>query len=93
MLTKRQRELFDFIDGQMSETGICPSYDEMKDGIGLSSKSSVHRLIIALEERGFIRRLKDRARSVEIISRPDGAVARRQNETDVIYGQIRGCWL
>src|SRR5258708_33113448 len=65
MLTKKQHELLLFINKRLGETGICPSFDEMKESLGLKSKSGVHRLITGLEERGFIRRLAHRARALE----------------------------
>ncbi|MCP1199336.1 transcriptional repressor LexA [Notoacmeibacter sp. MSK16QG-6] len=74
MLTKKQRELLLFIDQRLKETGIPPSFDEMKDALDLASKSGIHRLITALEERGFIRRLPNRARALEIIRLPSGGV-------------------
>ena len=71
MLTSKQKELLTFINERLQETGVPPSFDEMKDALSLQSKSGVHRLIIALEERGFIRRLPHRARAIEIIKLPD----------------------
>ena len=71
MLTKKQRELLVFIDQRLSVNGVSPSFDEMKDALGLASKSGIHRLITGLEERGFIRRLPHRARALEILRRPD----------------------
>ncbi|WP_074380684.1 transcriptional repressor LexA [Bartonella doshiae] len=71
MLTCKQYELLLFIHNHMKETGIPPSFDEMKVALELASKSGIHRLITALEERGFIRRLSNRARAVEIIRLPD----------------------
>src|ERR1700741_2772988 len=71
MLTKKQYELLMFIHERVRETGVPPSFDEMKDALDLRSKSGIHRLITALEERGFIRRLKTRARALEIIRLPD----------------------
>ncbi len=71
MLTKKQYELLLFIDGRLSSTGISPSFDEMKDALNLQSKSGIHRLISALEERGYIRRLPHRARALEIIKVPN----------------------
>lgn len=73
MLTKKQHELLLFIDGRLRSTGISPSFDEMKEALGLRSKSGIHRLITALEERGFIRRLAHRARALEVLKLPDGA--------------------
>ena len=69
MLTKKQHELLMFIQERMKEAGVPPSFDEMKDALDLKSKSGIHRLITALEERGFIRRLPNRARALEVISR------------------------
>ncbi len=71
MLTKKQCELLLFIDQRLMESGISPSFDEMKDALGLASKSGIHRLIIGLEERGFIRRLPHRARALEILRLPE----------------------
>ena len=71
MLTRKQRELLKFIQEKLGETGISPSFDEMKEALGLKSKSGVHRLISALEERKFIRRLPNRARALEIIKMPE----------------------
>jgi SOS regulatory protein LexA len=71
MLTRKQHELLMFIHERMKETGIPPSFDEMKDALDLASKSGIHRLITALEERGFIRRLPNRARAMEVIKLPD----------------------
>ena len=67
MLTRKQRELLQFIQDRLGETGVSPSFDEMKDALGLKSKSGVHRLITGLEERGFIRRLPHRARALEVM--------------------------
>lgn len=75
MLTKKQLELLRFIESRVSETGIPPSFDEMKVALDLASKSGIHRLIKALEERGYIRRLPNRARAVEIIRMPELASA------------------
>lgn len=71
MLTHKQHELLLFIHACVKETGISPSFDEMKDALDLASKSGIHRLISALEERGFIRRLPNRARALEVIRLPD----------------------
>ena len=70
MLTQKQHDLLKFIDKRLKKNSISPSYDEMKDALGLASKSGIHRLITALEERGFIRRLPHRARALEIIKLP-----------------------
>jgi repressor LexA len=71
MLTRKQFELLRFVHERLKETGIPPSFDEMKDALDLRSKSGIHRLITALEERGFIRRLPNRARAIEVIKLPD----------------------
>ena len=70
MLTRKQHELLMFIHERMKEAGIPPSFDEMKEALDLASKSGIHRLITALEERGFIRRLPNRARALEVIKLP-----------------------
>lgn len=72
MLTKKQRDLLLFIHDRLQVEGIPPSFDEMKDALELKSKSGIHRLITALEERGFIRRLPNRARALEILRLPEG---------------------
>ncbi len=71
MLTRKQLELLDFIKQRMDRDGVPPSFDEMKDALDLRSKSGIHRLITALEERGFIRRLAHRARALEIVKLPE----------------------
>jgi repressor LexA len=71
MLTAKQRELLLLIDDRLKTGGISPSFDEMRDALGLKSKSGVHRLISALEERGFIRRLPNRARALEVLKTPE----------------------
>jgi repressor LexA len=73
MLTRKQHELLMFIHERLKETGVPPSFDEMKDALDLRSKSGIHRLIKALEERGFIRRLPNRARAVEVLRLPESA--------------------
>ena len=75
MLTKRQQELLLLIDRRLREDGVSPSFEEMKDAVGLKSKSGIHRLITALEERGFIRRLPNRARALEVLRLPETAEA------------------
>lgn len=77
MLTAKQRELLLFIQRKLEETGISPSFEEMKEALDLKSKSGVHRLISALEERGFIRRLPNRARALEVLKQPDDIAASR----------------
>jgi repressor LexA len=71
MLTRKQHELLRFIQVRLEETGISPSFEEMKEALDLKSKSGVHRLISALEERGFIRRLPNRARALEVLKQPE----------------------
>lgn len=73
MLTKKQHQLLLFIHHRIEETGVSPSFEEMKDALDLRSKSGIHRLITALEERGFIRRLPNRARALEVTRLPDEA--------------------
>jgi repressor LexA len=93
MLTRKQFELLRFIHERLKEAGIPPSFDEMKDALDLRSKSGIHRLITALEERGFIRRLPNRARAIEVIKLPDsvghGVGARARGFTpSVIEGNL-----
>lgn len=78
MLTQKQRELLDFINGRIMASGVSPSFDEMKEALGLRSKSGIHRLITALEERGFLRRLPNRARALEVLRLPDAASTARK---------------
>jgi repressor LexA len=73
MLTRKQYDLLRFIHERLKEAGVPPSFEEMKDALGLQSKSGVHRLIMALEERGFIRRLPNRARALEVVKLPEAA--------------------
>jgi repressor LexA len=73
MLTEKQKELLLFIHARMQDSGVPPSFDEMKDALDLKSKSGIHRLITALVERGFIRRLPHRARAIEVIRLPENA--------------------
>ena len=90
MLTRKQHELLMFIHERIKETGVSPSFDEMKEALDLASKSGIHRLITALEERGFIRRLAHRARALEVVKMPDqataGGRARGPFRPDVIEG-------
>jgi repressor LexA len=92
MLTRKQHELLLFIHERMKESGIPPSFDEMKDALDLASKSGIHRLITALEERGFIRRLPNRARALEVIRMPEtmapGLQPRRGFSPSVIEGSL-----
>ena len=82
MLTKKQNELLHYIRQRLEQDGVSPSFDEMKDALDLRSKSGIHRLIGALEERGFIRRLPHRARALEVLRVPD-AVSHRPKATPV----------
>jgi repressor LexA len=75
MLTAKQHELLRFIQRKLEETGISPSFEEMKDALDLKSKSGVHRLISALEERGFLHRLPNRARALEVLRQPENVTA------------------
>ncbi|MDO8901586.1 MAG: transcriptional repressor LexA [Phenylobacterium sp.] len=75
MLTRKQHELLMFIHERIKETGVSPSFDEMKEALDLASKSGIHRLITALEERGFLRRLPHRARALEVVKLPQEATA------------------
>ena len=75
MLTRKQLDLLQFIQQRMRESGVPPSFDEMKDALDLKSKSGIHRLITALEERGFLRRLPNRARAIEVIRLPESMSA------------------
>jgi repressor LexA len=100
MLTRKQSELLTYIHARLAESGISPSFEEMKDALALKSKSGVHRLISALEERGFIRRLPNRARALEIVRMPDSrgglasaprsAVTPPQAANDVIELPLHG---
>ena len=92
MLTRKQHELLLFIHDRLKETGIPPSFDEMKEALDLASKSGIHRLITALEERGFIRRLPNRERALEVLRLPDsiapGLNAARRFSPSVIEGSL-----
>jgi repressor LexA len=93
MLTRKQHELLMFIHERLKEHGIPPSFDEMKDALDLASKSGIHRLITALEERGFIRRLPNRARALEVLRMPDSiapglAPQRNKFSPSVIEGSL-----
>ncbi len=80
MLTRKQFELLMFINERLEATGISPSFEEMKEALDLRSKSGIHRLIVSLEERGFIRRLPHRARALEVVKLPQDAVGAAQIE-------------
>jgi len=86
MLTKKQLDLLEFIHKRVQRDGVPPSFDEMKEALDLRSKSGIHRLITALEERGFIRRLAHRARALEIVKLPDAMQARTGFTPRVIDG-------
>lgn len=87
MLTKKQLDLLEFIQKRVQRDGVPPSFDEMKEALDLRSKSGIHRLITALEERGFIRRLAHRARALEIIKLPESMLAKKPGfEPRVIAG-------
>ena len=100
MLTAKQRDLLLFIHNRLTETGVPPSFDEMKLALDLKSKSGIHRLIMALEERGFIRRLPHRARALEVVKLPEsmgpggsagkasGGAAQRGFTPSVIQGTL-----
>ncbi|WP_026147735.1 transcriptional repressor LexA [Robiginitomaculum antarcticum] len=81
MLTQKQHDLLFFIDKRLKAGGVSPSYDEMKDALGLASKSGIHRLITALEERGFIRRLPHRARALEVLKMPQIEAAKLKTKS------------
>lgn len=88
MLTAKQFELLNFIHQRLEETGISPSFEEMKEALGLKSKSGIHRLISALEERSFLRRLPNRARALEVLKLPDmgqdAPIKRNNSVLDVV---------
>ena len=86
MLTRKQLDLLRFINDRVQRDGVPPSFDEMKEALDLRSKSGIHRLITALEERGFIRRLAHRARAIEIVRLPDSLAPRAQGGLRVIEG-------
>jgi len=95
MLTEKQKELLLFIHGRMQERGVPPSFDEMKDALDLRSKSGIHRLITALVERGFIRRLPHRARAIEVIKLPENqglmqSGGQGSNSADALASPQRG---
>jgi len=90
MLTEKQKELLLLIHARLQETGVPPSFDEMKDALDLKSKSGIHRLITALEERGFIRRLPHRARALEVVKLPENAVEGSSRRTGFQPSVIEG---
>ncbi len=81
MLTRKQYELLTFIDGQIRANGVSPSFEEMKDALSLKSKSGIHRLITALEERGFVKRLAHRARALEVLRLPQNIEPRQTTKS------------
>lgn len=83
MLTAKQHELLHFIQQRLDASGISPSFEEMKEALGLKSKSGIHRLISALEERGFLRRLPNRARALEVLKVPEAAKSQVRNDNVV----------
>ena len=94
MLTRKQLELLLFINERLKEDGVPPSFEEMKEALNLQSKSGIHRLILALEERGFLRRMPNRARALEVLKLPDahnpslGAPKRQNFSPNVIQGNL-----
>src|SRR5690606_7138962 len=84
MLTAKQHELLHFIQQRLDASGISPSFEEMKEALGLKSKSGIHRLISALEERGFLRRLPNRARALEVLKLPEAARAKAPSDHNVL---------
>jgi repressor LexA len=89
MLTVKQHELLLFINKRLNELGVSPSFDEMREALDLKSKSGVHRLISALEERGFIRRLPNRARALEVLKLPESAVPASPTPRPIVPAAIR----
>ena len=89
MLTRKQHELLVYINQRLSADGVSPSFDEMKDALGLRSKSGIHRLITALEERGFIRRLPHRARALSVLKLPESAAVPGNFPANVIRGRFK----
>ena len=90
MLTKKQSELLRLIHERLQEDGVPPSFDEMKDALALRSKSGIHRLILALEERGFIKRLANRARAIEVLRLPESATVAAPRAQRFTPNVIRG---
>ncbi|MBA4161231.1 MAG: repressor LexA [Novosphingobium sp.] len=89
MLTRKQHELIRYIQAKLEETGVSPSFEEMKEALDLKSKSGVHRLISALEERGFIRRLPNRARALEVLKQPEDVSSKAPARTDNVVALKR----
>ncbi len=90
MLTRKQSELLRLIHERLQEDGVPPSFDEMKDALGLKSKSGIHRLILALEERGFLKRLPNRARALEVLRLPESATVSAPRPARFTPSVIRG---
>jgi repressor LexA len=88
MLTAKQHSLLMFIHERLEATGVSPSFEEMKEALDLKSKSGVHRLIGALEERGFLRRLANRARALEVVKMPDGGSARSIGSAEAVNNKV-----
>jgi repressor LexA len=88
MLTNKQRDLLEFIHARVQRDGVPPSFDEMKDALDLRSKSGIHRLITALEERGFIRRLAHKARALEIVRLPDAMGGTGGFDPEIVDGGL-----
>jgi repressor LexA len=90
MLTRKQHELIRFIQARLEESGVSPSFEEMKEALDLKSKSGVHRLISALEERGFIRRLPNRARALEVLKQPEDVTSKVSTAKLSTMGAVNG---
>ena len=90
MLTRKQHELLTYVNQRLKADGVSPSFDEMKDALGLRSKSGVHRLITALEERGFIGRLPHRARALQVLKLPNEMAAPERLPANVVRGRFTG---
>ena len=90
MLTEKQRELLVFINDRLTASGVSPSFDEMKEALSLRSKSGIHRLITALEERGFLRRLPNRARALEVLRLPDETATSKKNDAKFAPSVVPG---
>ena len=90
MLTRKQYELLTYIDGRIRQNGVSPSFEEMKDALNLKSKSGIHRLITALEERGFLKRLAHRARAIEVLRLPENIKPRQAESRSFAPKVIEG---
>jgi repressor LexA len=87
-MTHKQAELLRFIHDRLKAAGVSPSFDEMKDAVGLHSKSGIHRLITALEERGFVRRLHNRARAIEVIKLPECMFVKGSADIGIVCDEL-----